>query len=388
MEQPSMLDQLHALDEHVLADVVRQDQCCLDFILTSWQVERLSDKGIVNPDGLFRFRGTGFDPDQKENERTWTVVLKNLQAPPEEVDVTNIWYWKREFLAFQSGLLNELPEGGVKAPRFYGSFEQENRVWLWMEYIRDIDPPRWSLQRFTDAALRLGRLNGAYLNGRSLPGYPWLSRDQGITWTMDMSPEGVWDHPGVHQMFSPENLQRFRRLWKERERFFQAYHDLPQVFGHCDSGRRNHLFCLNSTGEEEMVSIDWAWCGIAPLGWDLTMLLPNSALLYEMEPEDLPGVEETAFPAYLEGLRSAGWQGDTRLVRLGYCVCSTLFPLLPSARGVTLWYGDETQTSILQMGCSYNEAAPGWRILNEYLLNLGEEALSLMEELAIGSVTA
>ena len=111
MEQPSMLDQLKDIDEQVLVEVVRQDQRCSDFIITSWQVDRLSDKGIANPDGLFHFSGKGYDPAHRENKRDWTVVLKVLRAPAEEVDITNVWYWKREFLAFQAGLLHDLPSG-------------------------------------------------------------------------------------------------------------------------------------------------------------------------------------------------------------------------------------------------------------------------------------
>jgi len=109
MEQESMLNQLYSLDQNVLADIVRQDQRCPDFVITSWKVSRLSDKGIVNPDGLFRFSGRGYNPTHREVERDWTVVLKMIQKPPEEGDITNIWYWKREFLVFQSGLLDDLP---------------------------------------------------------------------------------------------------------------------------------------------------------------------------------------------------------------------------------------------------------------------------------------
>ncbi len=130
-------------------------------------------------------------------------------------------------------------------------------------------------------------------------------------------------------LLSVENRVRMQRIYENRERFFQVYRALPQVFSHCDTGRRNLFFRVNSEGVEEIVGIDWAWCGIAPIGWDLMMLLANDALLYEMEPEELPGVEQASFPAYLEGLRSAGWQGDSRLVRLGYCVSATLCPLLP-----------------------------------------------------------
>ena len=377
-----MLEQLRTLDDSVLTDIVRQDQRCPDFIITSWQVDRLSDKGIANPDGLYLFSGKGYGPAQQEDECAWSVVLKKVQAPPEEGDITNIWYWKRELLAFQSGLLDDLPAGGVKAPRFYGTIEEDDNAWIWMEYVQENDPPRWPLRRFPAAARSLGGLHGAYLCGRPLPDFPWLSRDQGISWAIDADLDAELDHPIAQQFFSVENLSRLQRIWAERDLFFQAYHALPQVFSHCDTGRRNHLFRVNAEGVEEMVSIDWAWCGIAPVGWDLSMLLVDSALLFEMEPEDLPGVEEAAFPTYLEGLRSSGWQGDSRLVRLGYCVSAALFPLMPSLNS-SIWLSkDDQQTFILRtFGCNFAEVARGWRTLFEHLLDLGEEALSLMEEM-------
>jgi len=227
MEQQSMLDQLRTLDDHVLADVVRQDQHCPDFVMNSWQVDRLSDKGMANPDGLFRFSGTGRDPTNRETECDWTVVLKNIKAPPEEGDITNIWYWKRELLAFQSGLLEDLPAGGVKAPRFYGTIEQNDGAWIWVEYVQENDPPRWPPQRFPAAARSLGRLNGAYLCGRPLPDHPWLSRDQGISCTKDADLDGIWEHPAVQQILSTKNRHRLQRLWADRERFFDPYHALP-----------------------------------------------------------------------------------------------------------------------------------------------------------------
>ncbi len=182
MEQPSMLDQLRALDDQVLSEVVRQDQRCPDFVITSWQVERLSDKGIFNPDGLFRFSGTGFNPAYPENEHAWNIVLKNMRAPEEEGDITSILYWKREVLAVQSGLFDDLPPDGVKAPRFYGTVEQNGGAWIWMEYIRTMTRPAGRSTRFPAAARSLGRLNGVYLCGMPLPDYPWLSRDQGVFW--------------------------------------------------------------------------------------------------------------------------------------------------------------------------------------------------------------
>lgn len=54
-----MLPKLQAIDPCVLAEVARQDQCSLDYEITSWSVRKLSDLGMINPDGLFCFSGSG-----------------------------------------------------------------------------------------------------------------------------------------------------------------------------------------------------------------------------------------------------------------------------------------------------------------------------------------
>ena len=378
--EEDMLTRLQAIDINLLTDIVQQDQSCPDFIVTSWRVSRLSDKGIANPDGLFRFDGRGYDPRHLETERRWTIALKILKAPQEEGELTNIWYWKREFLVAQSGLLNDLPAGGLRAPRFYKTSEQDLSAWIWMEFLKENGPPRWQLHRYPAAAYNLGRLNGAYLNGRSLPDYPWLSRDQGISWAQE-DPEKYLDNPAAQRLVSAENRPHLLRLWAARQRIFNAYHKLPQVFCHGDTSRRNHLFCMNAAGIEEHVMIDWAWCGIAPVGWDLSMLLFDSVLMCELDPNDLPRVEEQAFQAYMEGLHSMGWQGESQLVRLGYIVSAALFPLLPMPYGVTFWSKADMQPFAMQtFGRGFEDLAQDWGLLTDYLLHLTDELPGLMKK--------
>jgi hypothetical protein len=91
-----MLATLQAIDPAVLTEVVRQDQRSPTFEILDWNVKRLSDKGVINPDGLFLFSGQGRD---EQDTRPWSVVLKILKKPDEEQDMREIFYWKRELLA-------------------------------------------------------------------------------------------------------------------------------------------------------------------------------------------------------------------------------------------------------------------------------------------------
>ena len=54
-----MLEQLQAMGPGVLLDVARQDQRDPNFILRDWTVLLLSEKGAVNPGGLWCFSGHG-----------------------------------------------------------------------------------------------------------------------------------------------------------------------------------------------------------------------------------------------------------------------------------------------------------------------------------------
>src|SRR5687767_3947890 len=101
-----MLIQLPAIDPTILTDVVRQDQRSPRFAITSWSVQRLSDKGIENPEGLWFLSGEGQD---QAGSRSWSLVLKILQRPEQEPLPSDLWYWKRELLFAQSSLLDHLP---------------------------------------------------------------------------------------------------------------------------------------------------------------------------------------------------------------------------------------------------------------------------------------
>ena len=53
----AILDRLQRISLDVLTDVVRQDQRRSSLIITDWAVQPLSDKGIINPGGLWALDG-------------------------------------------------------------------------------------------------------------------------------------------------------------------------------------------------------------------------------------------------------------------------------------------------------------------------------------------
>lgn len=373
-----MVEVLQAVDPVVLLDVVRQDQRSPTFEILSWVVEPLSDKGIVNPAGLFAFRGNGHDA---RGLTPWRVVLKILKKPHTELAPHHLRYWKRELLAMQSGLLATLP-GPVVAPRCYGTSEFEDSGWIWMEHILESTNSTWTTSQYVFAARELGRFNGNCLLNPPLPNYPWLCKGHVRTKSEGLAPHDAWESLFVSQAFSNQTHQRIMQLWNERNRFYDALERLPQVFSHFDYHRRNLIIRHQEDGTDQVVALDWAWGGHGALGADLYSIVGGSALIFELEVTDVDEVERAAFEAYLAGLHDAGWVGNPEIVRLAYTICFAMF-LAACAPALTAYATMDNMNSFVvhQFKRSRTEVASGWAALCELALDRADEARTLMNQL-------
>lgn len=368
---------MRATDPLLLTDIVRQDQRSPTFEITEWQVELLSDQGIMSPEGLFRFSGYGRDAG---GARPWTVVLKIVKDPGQPSAPAHLWNWKRETLLAQSGLLDGLP-GPVRAPRFYGVTQQAGSDWLWSEYIADAVTGPWRLENYVFAAHQFGRFN-ANCAQLPVPDAPWLCRAHARGWVEGLSPLHAWENPYVQRFFVPELQIRAGRLWAERERFYDALSRLPQVFSHFDAQRRNLLTRRGDAGAEEIVAVDWALCGLGPIGGDLYALIGSSAALCEWDSARLDDLEAAVYDAYVADLTAAGWRGDPRLPRLGYTAWIALHWGLALPAGSAFWLTEPMiPRAIRQFGHTPEELASGWAALCHFSLDRGNEAQELMEKL-------
>ena len=93
-----ILATLQAINPAVLESVVREDQRSPSFQITDWSVGRLSNKGIINPDGLWLFSGQGHD---QQGPRNWSVVLKILARQTEEPPINDMWNWSSRSLGLR-----------------------------------------------------------------------------------------------------------------------------------------------------------------------------------------------------------------------------------------------------------------------------------------------
>jgi hypothetical protein len=385
--------QLKAIDQAILTEVVRKDQNDPELVLLDWTVEPLSHEKIIETTGgLFCFSGQSQSID---GIRPWKVAMKCINNPKDPSAHPRVWYyWKREILAFQSGFLAQLPLG-VRAPRFYGCLESENGAWIWMEHIQETTGKHWSLEYFSRAARHLGNSQGKYLMGTPLIDQPWLCQtfflnvwDKQGWWSGFMNPasaQNAWQSPITQRGFDDRQKSRVLQLLEEKENFFDANYRLPQVLCHNDASRRNFMWSRSAQiGEEELIGIDWAFSGIGALGNDLGQLVGTSLFFFEYDPTDAETLEAAQIEGYLAGLADNGVQVDPRLVRLGYLISLSLWmgAMLPGWTAVMLAPDSEFNVQAMY-GRDSEEVLKGWVRLDEFCLDRADEARMLVQQLGL-----
>ena len=127
------------------------------------------------------------------------------------------------------------------------------------------------------------------------------------------------DNPELRRWWPPRVVAAILRLWEERDTFYEALERLPQTFCHGDAIRRNLL-----AGADETVAIDWEFAGHYAVGEEVGQTLSVASAFYDVEPADLPAIDEALFANYLDGLREAGWRGNTTEVRFAYAAHAAL----------------------------------------------------------------
>src|SRR5947209_4179349 len=234
-------------------------------------------------------------------------------------------YWKREPLAYQSGMLDDRPEG-LSAPRCFGVVRKSPTLyWLWLEDLVDDHGGEWTLPRYRRTARQIGRFNGAYLAGRPVPEAPWLQSGAIRAWLDEVDRHGEieriieagWADPLIRETFPRTMLTRVRRCWRDREIFLSVLDRLPQTFCHHDAYPGNLFARRTRAGHEELVAIDWADVGGGSVGEDIALLVlaMDPSRKRWLRPALLDG---RVFRAYTRGVRGAGWRGDQQAARLGY----------------------------------------------------------------------
>jgi hypothetical protein len=304
------------------------DQACLTSLVqkalgqpglqvTDWKVQALHG-GVEFGSAIFRLSGLAGPGSASQ---PWSLVLKVVQPGEKDADPQGIWYWKREILAYQCGLLHSLPCENVTAPACYGVDQRpDGSIWLWLEELQDDVPCPWTVEQYAQAARHLGQFNGAYLTGQPLPADPWVTH-RWLRAYVENAAESIQfmrsnpDHPVVRHMFPGITLPQVLAVWDERGHILDRLEALPQVLCHQDAFRRNLFARAGKT-----YAIDWGYMGIAPVGTELVALVAASLGFFEIPAVKVQELDRQCFEGYMQGLREAGWHGDPKLVRTGYAL--------------------------------------------------------------------
>jgi hypothetical protein len=395
MPEPTSIDPVvQSIDRATIAGVA-QAALGATAELSDWHVEPINPGWGSATGAMYRVTGSAL-----LDRRTvrWSSILKVLHLTasntnPAARDVDHPLYWEREALAYQSGLLEDLP-GGLTAPRCLGVTRRpDDALWLWLEEAREQYGPRWPLDQYARSARCLGRFNGAYLAGRPIPTHLWLCGPASLRGMLDyfagfedvIRDPQAWQQPLVRRAIPASAAPRLLRLWAERAPLIDALERLPQTLSHKDAWRRN-MFAPTKAGTgapDALVMIDWAYVGRGELGLDAGDLFAASYSLFGVEPCDPRELDRVVFEHYLDGLHAAGWTGDWRAARFGYAAYAAL-----KYGCLTFWLrdaGDPSSHAAWERlaGCTMAAYVENQGRLVAYLLDLADEARSLLE--AVGS---
>lgn len=381
-------DRLRAIDRPLLTRLVRLAWQNASLEVETWAVQALHG-GFEALAGVYRFTGTGRDDARP---LTWSLILKVICPPVggSESDPADWNYLKRDLLAYQSGLVTDLP-GSLTAPRCLEVVAwAPDEYWLWLEDVADESDPRWPLSQYQRVAQQLGQFNGAYLTARPPPAWPWLGRQWLRGLVAQAAPAmaqlpAVRPHPLVQRLYPTEVYDRLWRLWAARDELLLGLDQLPQTFCHRDAFRRNLFARRRPDGEAQTVAIDWVFAGPGALGEEAVALVIATLGFREVDLAEASDLETAVLAGYLAGLQAAGWHGDPQLVRLGYAAAAPLRYCLGGTRNLLPILLDESRHARMELmwGAPLTAFVDHWAQLFSRLLDLADEALVLSKTLAI-----
>jgi hypothetical protein len=377
---------LESIDPSTLSPLVRDVLDSETAEVVRWNAEPIHASRTEA--STYRLSGEAHDGDETV---PWSLILKIIGRVPNRDDPSAWNYWKREVLAYQSGLLDEVP-GSLAAPGCLDVVEHPgDEFWLWLEEVTDDIGPDWPLEHYGIVARHLGQFNGAYVMGHPVPSKPWLSR--GWLRSQLARPEASaaiaqlrqsLEQPLVQRVYPNDVTEDVARIWAEREQFVDALESFPQTLCHFDAFRRNLFAQCGTDGNYQTVAIDWSFTGTGTIGEEIAPLVAATLSFREVDWCEANELDALVFEGYLKGLRDAGWRGDPHVVRFGYAVSSAVRYGVGHTGGVlSLLMDDSERAQWAQvMGCSMGEVVDNLGQWLRFLHSLGDEARELLGKLS------
>lgn len=373
------MDQSHpTITRDMLIPLVRKAVSNPTAEIESWQIEKVSRGwgGAQGGTAVYRLSG------MTRGDFPWSLILKILYERPGETEEAP-YYWKREYEVYRSGLIEKLPDSGLFPPDLYHTEALPGSCWIWLEDIREYKHT-WTLDDYGEVSRRIGRFNGEYLAGRSMPDAPWLNFNwhsriiPPLTKTFTKLSEYL-TNTLIQRALPARELETITSIWETVSRYQEVLVHLPQTLCHLDAFRRN-IFIR----EDDIKLIDWAVVGRGAVGEDLTAMVAVSLYFGEVPISKADDLDTAVFDGYLAGLQETGWQGNPRVVRLGYTCAMTLRGLAGVKQDIDLLMDKNSLPNLVQLigleeiGAIADHFAAVRRFR---LVRMAEEARGLMVEL-------
>ena len=183
--------------------------------------------------------------------------------------------WRFELDMYESGIADALPPGFRRPAVHTVKHIDADHIALWLEYI-ELQPGRWNLADYQQAAYLLGRLaarrrHGAVINARlpaicrtGLPGESlcFYVRSRLMQGTVPALRDPVfWRHPlitaALRQVGDPTLPEDMHALADRLPEILDLLADLPQTHAHGDASPQNLLRPAHEPGT--LVVIDWGF---------------------------------------------------------------------------------------------------------------------------------
>ena len=243
-----------------------------------------------------------------------------------DADVGARNYWKREWLAFDRGLLDNLP-GRLQAPGTLLTTERgDGEGWIWMEDVGGRSGAALDDADLHAVAYALGTTQGAYAAGTArLPEDAWLSRDWLRGWVSvcensfvpaltDAQAPG-WDDRQIAPMLALR--AGAAALWERHDDLLRIAESAPATLTHWDFWPAN-VFVDGA----RVVAIDWSQVGIGGLSHDLDQLTLDPVWMQVRPDASLDDLEFAVLGGSVAGLRDAGCDHPEDDVRRWYAAAA------------------------------------------------------------------
>jgi hypothetical protein len=378
-----MIDQIgekmRSVDPTLLQTIVSKACSDPEMRIMDWDAEVLNNQGVMNTEGLWRFHGTGIT--DKGEPQDWQVVLKYLTDIKEPDDPHTWWSGRRDALAYESGLLAQLPKS-VKSPRCYAVWKHPDAWWIWLEYIHEDTDRYWTITDHTFVADSLGRFYAELLSKPPTTEAPWMCANHLHYWLQTSDAWMDWNHPHVQRYISPTYRVRYEQLQEQRPRLLAALKRLPQVFSHWDMHRRNLRIRRDVEGQLELVAFDWMGAGFNAVGGELSNLVGCNLFLNEIHPKELPELEVVVLEAFLGRLREHQAPVSQDEVLLAYKIWGALWwgGGIPSL--INVWSLEHMQGPRKAIfGQDLDDCFRAWTILGEHYLDCADQVYVQLDRL-------